>query len=402
MAEFRLKHGDLTDLPSSLPEGDHFVATRDKNNNPLYPPEVYMGPKDGGSPQLLDKGGATVNAANYVNQTNNGGEAIQAAINDLPQKGGSVLVPPMGPDSYTNVYGKTRGNVWKATSTITAGKGILLKAPSRGWHSGTGATIVGESGIGSLIKFTAGLQSGIRNLHLGGAGDVNYGIDLESTNDYYLEDISITGFDNGLTVENTNNVWVLDSKFETCGKGIVVNSDTSYLVIENSKIVNSTSSGVKFNNEVNNAKLVSNLIDGSPACIDINSKVRDSFFVGNTFAGDSGFLVRSGSEFLRNSVSASTVKSDYFIDNQGQITDCNIDNTGIEQINNSIFRNVVNDVSNTTRVLIDGQGYNGSNDPSSSGDWYGEGREGIRVLWDDSGTPTLGEYINGSWYNRAL
>lgn len=56
MAEFRLKHGDLSDLPSSLPEGDHYIVTKD-GINPISPPELYIGPEGGGNPELVGAGG---------------------------------------------------------------------------------------------------------------------------------------------------------------------------------------------------------------------------------------------------------------------------------------------------------------------------------------------------------
>jgi hypothetical protein len=51
MAEFRLKHGDRTDLPSSLSEGDHFIVTTENNGaDVVSPPELYIGPNGGGNP----------------------------------------------------------------------------------------------------------------------------------------------------------------------------------------------------------------------------------------------------------------------------------------------------------------------------------------------------------------
>lgn len=55
-----------------------------------------------------------------------------------------------------------------------------------------------------------------------------------------------------------------------------------------------------------------------------------------------------------------------------------------------------------TRNLVEGIGDNGTDDPSSAGDWNGNGREGVKVFWDNGGTDTLAEYISGSWYSRAL
>jgi len=49
MAEFILKHGPRSELPSSLPEGDHFIVTSD-GGNPVSPPELYIGPDGGGTP----------------------------------------------------------------------------------------------------------------------------------------------------------------------------------------------------------------------------------------------------------------------------------------------------------------------------------------------------------------
>jgi len=62
MSAFKLQRGDLSDLPSSLEEGDHYVAI-DQN-----PPEIYIGPSSGGTPEqigganTIDKYFAEVNA----------------------------------------------------------------------------------------------------------------------------------------------------------------------------------------------------------------------------------------------------------------------------------------------------------------------------------------------------
>lgn len=52
MSEFRLKHGARTDLPSSLPEGDHFLVTSD-GTNAVSPPEFFTGPEGGGTPEQV-------------------------------------------------------------------------------------------------------------------------------------------------------------------------------------------------------------------------------------------------------------------------------------------------------------------------------------------------------------
>jgi len=94
--------------------------------------------------------------------------------------------------------------------------------------------------------------------------------------------------------------------------------------------------------------------------------------------------------------------TNHIVDNQGQISDFSFRDIYYQNLTGTPYVNVKNDVANTTRVLFNGLGYNGSNDPSSAGDWNGNGEEGVRVLWDNGGTPTIAEYVDGTWYNRSL
>jgi len=47
MGKFKLQRGNLSDLPGSLEEGDHYLAI-DQN-----PPVLYVGPSGGGTPQSV-------------------------------------------------------------------------------------------------------------------------------------------------------------------------------------------------------------------------------------------------------------------------------------------------------------------------------------------------------------
>lgn len=51
--------------------------------------------------------------------------------------------------------------------------------------------------------------------------------------------------------------------------------------------------------------------------------------------------------------------------------------------------------ANATRCLINGMGNNGANDPTSAGEWNGQGVEGVTVVKTD--TNTLYRYANGEW-----
>jgi hypothetical protein len=50
MSKFQLKRGDLNDLPSSLDEGDHYLALTDNGSN-LPKPILFVGPNGGGTPE---------------------------------------------------------------------------------------------------------------------------------------------------------------------------------------------------------------------------------------------------------------------------------------------------------------------------------------------------------------
>ncbi len=50
MAKFQLKRGPLSELPSTLDEGDHYLAIDQT------PPQLYVGPQGGESPEILSGG----------------------------------------------------------------------------------------------------------------------------------------------------------------------------------------------------------------------------------------------------------------------------------------------------------------------------------------------------------
>jgi len=52
-----------------------------------------------------------------------------------------------------------------------------------------------------------------------------------------------------------------------------------------------------------------------------------------------------------------------------------------------------------TRTVIDGLGKNGANDPASAGDWNGNGREGVKVKWNDGTNYYISTYLGGTWYD---
>jgi len=372
----------------------------------------------------IDNRVAHINAAEYIADTNTGGEAIQAAIDNLPSRGGRVIVPQVGPDDgIVNQNGNLEDGVWAVNSTITtSGKSsVWIEGETPGFRAqgNGGAKLIANSNINNMITFTSGSLDGIKYLYFDGgdAGSstlaqycVNFG-NGNSVNGFQMHSCIVTGAATAnIKIDCTQNVWINNSWIELSPNatgGIECNLDrdlwiSSCLFNRNGNAdiniktplsrlyVNST----RFRGSNNSINCADNLINASViGCV---SDEPDNSFLNV----ESGSTVEN-SKFDNIQILGQSVTS-HIVNNLGSIVDTSFNETRANNLTGSNYVNVVNDTTNTTRVTIDGLGYNGSNNPSSSGDWNNNGREGVKILWDNSGTKTISEYVNGTWYSRAL
>lgn len=373
---------------------------------------------------IYDRAGPTASAGEFVDSTANGGEAIQAAVDALPDRGGLVFVPHVGPDNgIVNQNGISEDGVWAVNSPITTGSksGVWIQGAAPGFRTegNSGTKLIADSDIAKMVEFGSGYLDGMRMLYLdggdqGSATTADYCVDFgggNTVNDFQMHSCILTGATTAnLLVSCDQNVWVNNSWIEIAfnATGGIEADLTRDLWITNSLFNRNGDSDIYTASSLNRLYSIGNRFRGSDNSIKCASNLSDSIISSCVFdeATNAALAVESGATVDTVKVSNCHIQGNGVttngINNQGTIINCDIQNFSAENLTGSKYVNVINDTTNTTRVTLDGLGYNGANDPSAGGDWNGNGREGVRVLWDNGGTPTLAEYVNGTWYSRAL
>jgi len=189
------------------------------NQSITYPDgtTVTGGPAGGGIGGATD---AVRNALDFVGAGDGtGGAAIQAAINDLPARGGLVFIPMEGPDDgVTNGQGLTEDNVWEVTSEITdADNAVHLLGAGPGWgdrKSGT-ALICSDSSVGSMVRFNYGYLESFTGLRFDAAGNATNCLEFADNNDYHARRCMFQDADAGVLIRSRNN-WVDECWMERC------------------------------------------------------------------------------------------------------------------------------------------------------------------------------------------
>lgn len=371
-----------------------------------------------------------INAGKYTSSTADGGKAIQAAIDDLPSRGGRVFIPQEGPDDGVSsaFYNNNENGVWEVNQPIDTGKksNIWIQGASTGWSlRETGTTLIAGSNISDIFILRKGFLSGISDLRLDGGENFKATTcltlgDAGSENDFVCERLAISGAaGQGIKVDVAQNIWTRNLWVElNNGPGINISSLESYFwSLNNLFYLNDPP--LEINDSCNRLWILNNKIDGDPGITGVNDPSN-----GIVFNNDVDFAVIRGSFFegfdnssikitSTNTLKNSSLKNinvnglsttSHVIDNQGTLQDCTIKNVKATNITGSKYVNVVHDLTNTTRVVVDGLGYNqDQTPPTAGGDWNGHGREGIQVFWIAAGpSPAVSEYMNGTWYGRRL
>jgi hypothetical protein len=172
---------------------------------------------------------------------------------------------------------------------------------------------------------------------------------------------------NGVVFNNDNlfsKAYIKDCEFDsTANSGIVIESASA--------VENSNFEDCSFTNVNSDA-------------LQINAELQRSKIEGFTVQG--GGLTRFGV----NRVSGS-----------GTLRNVRINDIITDEISQSKFSDVAGSANGILHT-IEGLGYNSSNDPRSAGDWNGNGREGVEVLWTDgSGNRRIAKYADSSWSNQS-
>lgn len=363
---------------------------------------------------IYDRATPTVSAAEYVSTTSDGGAAIQAAINDLPSRGGTVFVPAVGPDDgITNGQGNPEDGVWAVSSTInTESSGVnsvQIVGAAPGWGANkSGAALVANGASGTMLRLKNGFLDGVRHLRVDGADTGVDGLTFGTgNNDFVVVNSMFQNCNIGIRPRNGINVWLHQNWIENCTRGIDVDSFDEYIWMNNLLFFNNDhdfyATSAFRRGWLHNSR--------SEFCNDTNifaAGTYDEFHVDNfiTVEPTNAFMQVGVGETIRRSTFENVQvfgggTTTNVITNDGGFVDSKLEKIQSQNLTGSKYTNIVNATAENIRLTIDGLGYS-STDPATGGEWNGNGEEGLRVLWDDNGTPTLAEYVNGNWYNRAL
>jgi len=121
MAEFILKHGPRSELPSSLAEGDHYIVTSD-GGNPVSPPELYVGPDGGGTPEPLSRGKMFRGIIEW-DESSGQGSIVDEYINQID--GFSISFASGGRITFEDSTGLVKSNTFANGSIMDLSGGSL-------------------------------------------------------------------------------------------------------------------------------------------------------------------------------------------------------------------------------------------------------------------------------------
>jgi hypothetical protein len=108
-----------------------------------------------------------------------GGACIQAAINSLGAKAGTIWISPIGPDTATLPEGEIRSGVWGVSSDITAtvGSTEITSTAAGAFNEEAGCTLVAtDSSVSAMIGLSGTFLSKVSDLYLECNNNADYGI----------------------------------------------------------------------------------------------------------------------------------------------------------------------------------------------------------------------------------
>jgi hypothetical protein len=409
------RDGDADDYEGTIAPAPQDIASA-LNHAPGFDDEVQARVREEGSAtdaalvteQAVRETMPLTNAADYVQGTADGGEAIQAAIDALPSRGGRVFVPSDGPDTATNANSVAESGVWEVNQTIDSGTkhAVIIEGESHGWvNEKSGTALIAGTSLNRLLSLGAGFLSGARSLRIDGADQTTHGLELDNGNDYQLIGVMVHDTENCVNVANSRNVWINRCWFEKSTRGVKVSMAYNWLWMNQLLF---------YDNVVDIA--IQTILNGVWASdlrgtgttnevISVQTTLDQAAF-SNVMAEDVGgaaITVASGVTLRESTIRGVHVRgndnTNYAIQNEGTLKDVDISEVKTQNLNVAPFKNIVDDPSSAPRTTIDGLGYNGPSDPANGGVWNGDGREGVLVKWGHSGQPQLAIYLNGQWYD---
>lgn len=296
-------------------------------------------------------------------------------------------------------------------------------------------------------------------------GDGQFGTSSEPTTDSVIRDCEFHGTVTDMTagnpyaiyLSNDENNWTVAGNYiygeDTLGRGINIFNSNDCVVRDN-HLYSLTSRGIAFQGaSSNNNKILDNYIE-CPNAKPIyagtdphtNNRLAGNTIIGaEDVSGTRGIDLRDGSGWRIHDnhldLTGTSPDRGIWIDGTAECVvtrnhciACNIGGTAddVQAANNTIddadnngfdgfriggtnWRIGENEIIGTTafgtdtiankgtRVTLRGVGHNGTDNPRSAGDWNGNGREGVVVKWDNSGTIQYDQWDddNSQWVQIA-
>lgn len=362
------------------------------------------------------------NASAFPGET--GGEQIRAALADLPARGGTVFVPAEGPDTVSGETG-----VWDVTETVRLSDGQYLVGAGPGWRIGHTGTTLKATGESPILELGGPFLNGVFDLRLDGNDTATACLDMgreRPENDFVARNVMVHGADgDGIRLRGARNIWIDQCWIEECGSefgdgGIRTQGDTirDSLWLTNLLFFGNIHDVVFGHDDSTTVQKVwiENMRSDTSEQHSIAQRggapIRDVWIVrphisapGVSGSGDWDAMNFAGSADSLSIVEP-TIRGDGITRHaihreSGTWTDCSVQGLTAVGLTGDSLADVTG-VDNGTRTVVNGLGYNGSENPETGGDWNSHEREGLRVSWQDDETQMLSTCINGEWQNMGF
>jgi len=152
----------------------------------------------------------------------NGGEMIQAAIDDLGPREGVVFVPPNGPDDGVTTSNGTKDGVWEVTSDIVADDShTRIEGTMAGAFNDTSGTelVCTDSDVTGVLRLGGDFNQMLQHVYVDAGSNADYcvqvGISGSEQYDHRIWDINAQKSTTAAIASlGTQNLWVTESYIE--------------------------------------------------------------------------------------------------------------------------------------------------------------------------------------------
>jgi hypothetical protein len=314
---------------------------------------------------------------------------------------------------------------WSTGTTLDVDLDSGLTATGAGHVATTGSeTRITYTGTGRAVDGAGGAVN-LSNVRYFGPGSGTSTTGIFSDTRTFLENVNINQFGTGVDIPDGSYYNSLQSVWcNNNGTGLTTDSNTISLFACR---FNGNDVGLVADSFASFTMVGCSVEGNDTRGVDLQGSYLSPHIVGNYFENNGSQSVRAVG-LSADKGQGGSVSYNYFNTGTGE-TGIRVANvTGLSVERNTILGNgdlgvfitpdaedtrfsgedLITEVTNAindsgVRTLRNGVGTNGSNDPSSAGEWNGEGREGVTVKWDDgAGTDYFSIYRNGQWWDWTV